>query len=292
MRPLPSPKKRTSAAARKLEEKGGLRLDKTKFEDGLRVLTKNLHSNEFNFRDVPVEEAEFAVFWECRRELEKYYRGHWKPHKDGTRIYRPAKGLSLAALHWAMNMQYFPLPYVEIKKMGLLSFLGTPSPPAVHEEDFFEFRRIFEDTQLPIWRRINQFGTQSFSKHVFAPVQEGAKRIPPIFNPESSLSMHCLVLDWSRGSKTIQREIEKWVKKMTYLHPAPAQSVYEKRLDQIGAWRAKRAGLNAQEYLDLRMRTFGCKKTSEMKRDHVLYEDPSTFRTASKTAEKFIRSID
>jgi hypothetical protein len=121
--------------------------------------------------------------------------------------------------------------------------------------------------------------------------QEWLERGVKAGNPDESF--HRLRLDWSKGSKAIRSELLTWAGGLAKAHKRSRSPVdYKFRLQQLAAWRAQRAGMNADEYLKLRLKTFKMARASDLPKAELhAYEDPSTFRNACKVAGSLLKRL-
>ena len=297
------------AKAKQFDEKAKSLRKTTKFLRGLRTITK-LSRYDYDFSGLSEEEAGFAAFWEYRREIEGWCR---RP---------PCRIADSLWEKWKNNRQCFPLPYVELKKAGVLNLILTVSSerkasekkaleektpeekkgkprhttchsmwsdtlsPAFRESDLEEFNEILAQSNHPLWNLIKKVGNVDALDLIdlgdgsYAPRRTG------------SLSMHCIVLDWGRGSKAIRDEVFAWLKKL-------ARDIREdqpelrgrvgnrEKLFQLGAWRARRAGHSAKEYYELR----GGKRGGFGKSGNPSYQAPKAFRTAANAAEETLKAL-
>lgn len=106
------------------------------------------------------------------------------------------------------------------------------------------------------------------------------------------LSMHCVVLDWSKGPTAIRGQMGKWLKTLTEQlaqdqPPLRGQARGREMLFQLGAWRARRAGLSAKKYYEFRRNECG----SFSKSDNPAYKAPKAFRTAANAAEDRLKAL-
>lgn len=272
---------------------------------------KKLNRQEHDFSSLDEEDAEFAVFWEYRRDIEDW---HVRP---------PSRIEGTLWEKWKQNRQFFPLPYVELKKAGVLNVTSTVSAerkaaekkasekPTDEEKDgkrrHTTCHPMWSDTPSPAFRECD---FEEF-KEILAqpPNHRGWSLIKKVCNIDpldfidfgdgsyalkrtGSLSMHCIVLDWGRGSKAIRDEVFAWLK-------LRARDIREdqpelrgrvgnrEKLFQLGAWRARRAGHSAKSYYELR----GGKRASFGKSDNPSYKSPKAFRTAADAAEEALKSL-
>ena len=252
-----------------------------KFSEGLRTITK-LGRDDYDFSSLSEEEAEFAVFWEYRREVAAWCR------RPPNRIEGPLWE------KWKNNCQFFPLPYLELRRAKLFGFdsrlpaekdmgrhpMWSEKPSvAFRPTDLDEFEDMLENTNDPRWSLICKFG----NKDAFELLDLGAEVSTPART--GYLSMHCVVLDWRRGSKAIRDEMYAWLKKLAKDLRKDQPELRGKarnieKLFQLGAWRARRAELSAKEYYELR----GGKRGSFGKSGNPSYDAPKAFRTAADAA--------
>jgi hypothetical protein len=97
-----------------------------------------------------------------------------------------------------------------------------------------------------------------------------------------------MVLDWRKGATAIQQQIYEWVCGLADEQSSLAGQPRNKdKLFQLGAWRAKRFGLSARDYLNLRKReqiVFGKTRSPS-------YALPKSFREAASKARKRLHAI-
>lgn len=172
--------------ADQLAEKAKSLRQSGKFSGQLREINK-LHRVEHDFGALTEEEAEFAAFWEYRREVEQ-----WNV--------QPPTGIEGSLWEeWKNNRRFFPLPYLELKKAGVLNLTSTVSAerkaaenkaaekkasdekasekkavspghltchpmwsdttsPAFRESDVEEFNELLAQPKDPLWSQICKIG--------------------------------------------------------------------------------------------------------------------------------------
>jgi hypothetical protein len=110
-----------------LESEAEELLKQTRFENGLRVLTKILDPDEFAFHTLETKELEFAVQWEYLRELKG----------AGLRLLMPRRQDPLA-FYKIGHSRLFPIPIVRLKREGRLKIVAKELL-ALKEVDPFQF---------------------------------------------------------------------------------------------------------------------------------------------------------
>jgi hypothetical protein len=313
------------AKAKQFAEKAESLRQATKFAEGLRTITK-LSRYDYDFSSLGEEEgkeeAEFAVFWEYRREIAGWCR-------------RPPSWIEGPLWEkWKNNRRFFPLPYVALKKAGVLNLASTvsaekkaaedkaeedwnaakkkaaeeaakkkavsPKPkyltchpgwsdtpsPAFRESDLEEFKEILAQPNHPLWSLIRKVGQVD----PLDLIDLGNGSYSP--RPTGSLSMHCIVLDWGKGSTAVRDEMYAWLQTLAedLRNDQPelrgkARNI--EKLFQLGAWRARRAGHSAKEYYELR----GGKRGAFGKSGNPSYKAPKAFRTAADAAEVRLEAL-
>jgi len=293
---MPLKSKENKESVKRYSDKALVLLEKTKFKDGLRVHHQGtLQPNEYDFSDLTTEEAEFAVYWEYRREVENFYRGHSQISMEWDKyFYRGGDG-SPTGFHWTLNASLFPLPFNQLKKVSILKWhnpelLAMANPKPFREMDLWEMRQYLDlEPSALVPRHIRQIGTSHFSKAL--------KNFHPA--ADSFMSYHVIALNWSCGIKNIQQELLKWsadmAKEMSAKYPRKNMpSKNNLLLAQLGAWRATRAGLSGLQYKELRAGHWGISAAS--KREWKMlgqpsYDDPSSFRNALQTAGRVLQKL-
>jgi hypothetical protein len=250
-------------------------LKETKFKNGFREISLPFHNHEWDFSSITKEEAEFAVFWEYRRDLESYYDGHIKMHPSGKLSYRSAGVADYTGLLWSLNSYLFPLPYLEIKEF--LSFPIFNKTKPITEIEPLDMIRIWNNKGDPAWRDIRQFGSIDFWNIITN------KAGPLIDRP---CSVHCFVINWRDYEKNdIIKQFKIWMKLMQV--ERKKISVAQNRLSQLGAARAARAGINFRQYFDLRTG----KKRRQLGQKTNALDDPKSFSTAAEKAQSELFKI-
>ena len=221
------------------------RLEKVTFgKDGLRELDEFMHPGEHSFHAVTDDIVDLVLEHEIERELSPYYENAIHAHRG--EFYKVSRGTSnipsaLVCYPSSLWSSYFPLSWGEITG-NIQQEIERESISAVTEIDQEWF-------------------------------DQGIKGANP------HLSFHRLRIDWLKGSKAIQEELEKWVKEMASQRPArrgrTASVQMQDKLNQLAAWRAHRAGLSWHEFRSLAPRR--------------PYTDATSYRTAWKNAESFLK---
>jgi hypothetical protein len=222
------------------------RLEAVKFrKDGLRDLNEFMHPGECDFRGVHDGIAGLVLEHEVQRELAPYYEN--AKHAacgDYSLVQRGAGGIKTALVCFPSSLwaSFFPLTFREITEA-----IGPINP---------------DQEKLGAVTEIDQ---EWFSQGLQST------------NPE--LSFHRIRIDWTKGFKAIQQEMEGWIKNMAKQHSPRRGRVQWKaqqdKLNQLAAWRAHRAGLNHTSFWQLAPRQ--------------PYTDATSFRTAWMTADKFLK---
>jgi hypothetical protein len=236
------------------------RIKATKFApDGLRVHTAPLSRYEYDFRALPVWEYERVAKYEYKREIQRFYithkemvRGDWPALKRKQPSWEYPSPLADECL-------LFPIPWMELRRI-----VGPTPPPEPSVGGFTAIHEVDAD-----W------------------LERG------IMAEHPDVSFHRLRLDWNKGSKAIQRELLAWTSEMAKAHKRAKNPVdFNLRLQQLAAWRAKRAGMNADDYLQLRLKTFKMGKASDFSKAKLsAYEDPSTFRSACRNVDAILKGL-
>ena len=258
-------KKERPPAAGEVEREMLERINATKFDrSGLRIHTAPLARDEYDFRNVESWEAGAVARYEYAREIRRHY--------DGTRLYYDAVGGSRRARKEMVNWKYpapNPLPYHVIYD-GLF-----PMP-------WMEYRRIMGKGKQPVIDRIA--AVEEVDQEWF---DQGVK------SDNTDLSFHRLRIDWSRGSKAIQRELLHWIGSMAKTRSRAKRPVdYSLRLQQLAAWRASRAGMDASEFFNLRKKAFKMSSDGDFKKARInQYDDPSTFNDACRLVDALLGKL-
>lgn len=239
------------------------RINTTKFDrSGLRIHTAPLARDEYDFRAVQPWEAEMVAKYEYDREIKRHYEaerivceamlGSSRAKKEMMKWRYPNPN---PLAHHHLLGAFFPRPWREHRRMW-----GSGKPPernggeAFEEIDEERFNRGLEAT-IPKW------------------------------------SYHRIFIDWSKGSKAVQREMLQWVSSMSKGRSRAKYPVdYNVRLQQLAAWRAARAGMGAQDFLKLRMRSFKMSRVEDFRHAGLnAYEDPSTFKKACSVVDTILK---
>jgi hypothetical protein len=230
---------------------------------GLRVIESPLPRYEYCFPEVSPEIEEWVSHWEYTREVQKFYE----------------QFISFSKLDHAINNETPPDVINLILKRSLAFISGHPWQPyfPLSYAEIREHLGQFNETGL--WSEVS-INLESDIQGMIKTVPADRRAFREIKGPEldhaAQGSLHCVQVDWSRGSKAIRIDFESWLKnhEKASLKRRPERKLAENRLDQLAAWRARRAGLNHGEYTMLKPRTS--------------YADASAFNKAAKAAEKEI----
>ena len=224
---------------------------------GLRIHTVPLARDEYDFRALPVWELERVAKYEYKREIRRYYDAH-----------RELLAGNMAALKGRQPSWKNPNPLVD-------ECLLFPMP-------WMELRRIMGPSPESTVERLGAICEVDQDW-----LEQGVKAENP------DLSFHRLRLDLSKGSKAIQRELLAWAGGLAKGRKRARSPVdYSLRLQQLAAWRARRAGMEPDEYLKLRLKTFKMARAADLPKAKLhAYEDPSTFRNACKVADSILKEI-
>ena len=236
------------------------RIATAKFDkSGLRIHHAPLSRDEFDFRALPAWEFERVAKYEYKREIQRFYMAHkemvngeWPALKQRQPSWEYPSPLADEGL-------LFPIPWMELRRI-----VGPTPPPEPGVGGFTAIDEVDAD-----W------------------LERG------ILAEDPDVSFHRLRLDWNKGSKAIQRELLAWTSEMAKAHKRAKNPVdFNLRLQQLTAWRAKRAGMNADDYLKLRLKTFKMARASDLPKSSLhAYEDPSTFRNACKVADSILQGL-
>jgi hypothetical protein len=239
------------------------RINATKFDrSGLRVHTAPLARDEYDFRAVQPWEAKMVAEYEYDREIKRHY--------DAERILCEAMLGSTRSKKEMVKWRYpnpnplahhhllgvlFPMPWKEHRRI-----MGPGTPPEVNGLEAFE-----------------EIDEERFNR--------GLEASTPKW------SYHRIFIDWSKGSKAVQREMLHWVSSMAKGRSRAKYPVdYNVRLQQLAAWRAARAGMGAQDYLKLRMHSFKMSRVEDFRYAGLnAYEDPSTFKKACSVVDTILK---
>ena len=262
-----------------------------RFTNGQRVLSKGFDPDEFDFHTLGTEELEFAVQWEYLREI-----------KGGDRMLRmPGRDDPLAFCKIS-HSKFFPIPIVRIKRERRLK-IEVKKPLALKEVDPFQFFDFVKNPPPHICKHIRSVGPKDFAEKM------GFTR-----NIDGTYGLHSFVFDWHIGRNQLKEEFKAWVdrafdddkKNRQGRDPSLAA---RNRLDQLGAWRARRAGHSYSSYLTLRC---DVAKIPEPKNAHAFteskalaergkilkerlntsaYTTQGAFEDASFKAEEWIKSL-
>ncbi len=270
-----------------LIETAGNLIARTEFcpKDNWRKIPTPLDGDEIDFRSLDSSQLDFAVFWEYAREIRALY------HE--IRIPVPAEGAN--ALPWAKLSDFFPIPITRLVSNQLLKIgipdqekVGLPSAdfwkpsPGFSEIDPMVLMSLLQNllrgreniksgvstryqkcsSQLNWWRdQIVGIGPARFSNTLTLSTE----------SPDAVMSFHSVRVDWSRGISAIKSEFNRWVDETFQQFTSHSSaSVFKKtelslsrevkakkiELFQLGAWRAKRAGLDATQFIEYRVNTF------------------------------------
>jgi hypothetical protein len=221
------------------------RLEKVTFgKDGLRELNEFMHPGEYGFHAVTDDIVDLVLEHEIERELHPYYENAiHAQRREFEKVSRGTWGIPSALVCFPCSLwaASFPLSWGEIT---------GGQKPVIERESITAVTEIDQE-----W------------------FDQGLKSS----NPE--LSFHRLRIDWRKGSKAIQAELETWVKEMSSKRPArrgrTAAVQMQDKLNHLAAWRAHRAGLCWEEFYALSPR--------------MRYTDSTSYRTAWKNAEAFLK---
>jgi hypothetical protein len=220
-----------------LESEAEELLKKIRFTNGQRVMNKEFDPDEFDFHTLDTEELEFAVQWEYLREI-----------KGGDFMIRMPREDDPLAFCKISHSKFFPIPIVRIKRESRLK-IEAKEPLALKEVDPFQFFDFVNNTPPHICKHIRSVGPKDFAKKM------GFTR-----NLDGTYGLHSFVFDWHIGRNRLKEEFKAWVdrafdddkKNRQGRDPSLAA---RNRLDQLGAWRARRAGHSYNSYLSLRCDT-------------------------------------
>jgi hypothetical protein len=238
------------------------RINATKFDrSGLRIHTAPLARDEYDFRAVKSWEAKMVAEYEYAREIRRHYEAHkilCESLLGSKRARKELMGFKYPAPnHLIIDRGLFPMPWMEL-------------------------RRIVGPVKQPLIERMGAI--QEVDQEWF---DRG------MGSENTDLSFHRIRIDWSKGSKAIQREMLDWVISMAKGRSHAKYPVdYNVKLQQLAAWRAARAGLNAQDYLKLRMRSFKMSRVEDFRHAGLnAYEDPSTFKKACSVVDTLFKGL-
>jgi len=259
----PSPDTKSSRkSARKPQEKKPKRFVPKFRSDDFRDFSIPLSPDEYEFEKLASQEWSFAEFWEYRREIKRFYQDKELP-VDG----------SPNSILWLLNKEHFPMPFLELKRSSLLrtrlqkgnnqKSLFANGSPVFNEIDPFQLLNLVKNPPFAHGRKIRAIGTSEFSRFAIK-----LKDIPE----EAYYSAHAISLDWRKGRDAIKSEFGSWLDTKFKEHgfsveigkSAPGRIVGRKeadatntRLAQLAAWRAKRAGLSATDFIRIRFENTG-----------------------------------
>jgi hypothetical protein len=265
------------ALREKLEGKALQKLKETTFDkDGLREIKLPLHKHEWDFSTVPIDEHEFALFWEYRRDKIEFYDGLVIEEADGRHLPNFIGGNFACGIFWGLNWKLFPLPYLEVRdilemELPNIKLTSLPDLPAISEEEINGLTRRLTNPESFNLNLIYQIGP----KELWKKSKEGEN-----FSIGGPLSIHCFLINWEKPKKEIWEGFRKWVQAMEM--DRKKIRVNQGRLLQLGVARAKRAGMNSEQFGD---RFKGANSRQKCGQKKNLYDDPSSFSKAAELAE-------
>lgn len=260
-KPIPQKGARPTSSREALLERAKELLWTTEFDDRLlRVLPSPLSKNTYELTfDLEPHEYGFAAFWEYRREIRHEYdilrslqQDDYSPTSGGMEYFQ--QNQRWKAEHVATCIEIwdlFPLPISEIRKAGFLKIHKAPKIKAFSE----------------LTSNDSRFFQQS--------------------PPPAGCSIHSFLLDWEEGASEIKNQFIKWLEQEKKQraekekHPADKRGsvkrlLLERRLNQLGAWRAHRLGLRHGQFEELYPGSWA---------------DPSSFRNGYKKAESVLLDL-
>lgn len=274
---------RKDVGREKLVEKARQKLKETTFnKDGLREISLPLRRYEWDFSTIPKDEHQFAMFWEYRRDKIEFYDGLVMEETDGRRMPAFIGGNVYCVIFWALNWEFFPLPYSEVRGLLELEFYNLklcsiPDFPAISEMEMDGLAYCLTNPDGFNLKLIRQIGTMGFWE------KYKAGKNFPLGGP---LGVHCFSINWEKPKKEIWEAFEKWVQAVK--PDRKKIGADEGRLTQLGVARAKRAGMNSKQFGD---RFKGSNSREKCGQKKNLYDDPSSFSKAAKLAESELKII-
>lgn len=258
-------KKAVTPAQGDVEREMLARIAATKFDRaGLRIHSTPLAREEYDFRGIETWEAEAVARYEYAREIRRHY--------DAARIFYEATGGSRRAQKEMIGWK-FPAP----NPLPSHLILDGAFPMA-----WMELRRIMGPGKPPVIERMGA---------IHEVEQEWCDR--GMESDRTDLSFHRLRIDWSRGSKAIQREMLLWIGAMAKERSRAKSPVdFGLRLQQLAVWRASRAGMDATHFFNLRKKAFKMSSDSDFKNLGInQYDDPSTFKSACRLVDSILKRL-
>lgn len=249
-----------------IEEAGDL-IARTEFcqKDKWRKVPAPLGLGEIDFQSLESSDLEFSVFWEYAREVRALYQ----------EVLIPVPTEGDLVLPWIKLGDFFPLPIVRIKREGLFNHEASEQDASrsekkrQHQPGFKEF----DPTNLKFFLEVYQAGYERIPDEI---VGIGPMSFAKVLNlasksPGAHISYHAVGIDWSQGIAAIKADFNRWIdtRLEQYTKDSPAD-VFKKSkraisrevklsklaLAQLAAWRAKRSGMNAKQYLEFRVKAF------------------------------------
>jgi len=250
-----------------LQEAGRL-IAETEFcqEDKWRKVPAPLSLDEIDFQSLESGQLAFAVFWEYARDVVAFYHEVEIPVPVAERHH---------VIPWIELNHLFPLPIVRLKREGLFNYWASEhdAPHSTahpqHQPGFTEFDPTSLKRQLEVYTSgskmipddIVGIGPVNFSKALNLASKA----------PGAHTSYHAVGIDWSQGVSAIKAAFNRWIDtRLEEFIKTSSADIFKKRkraisrevklsklaLAQLAAWRAKRSGMNAKQYLDFRVQAF------------------------------------